>query len=227
MPTALRQTPKPSSTPRPSVTASQTQTPSPSATPSPSPSSQPVVQDMIPTNILIPAGPNWDQLDTIVYPKPSTKENWGVPSDGDLDTVPGRPSYGQKVDPVMAVTWWSNGPKPIGPVLKPGDLPPVMLGHTEIGDSTGAFKDLPKLTDGSSVTVSSITDGSQLKLKVIQVITGLKKDTNEFNIALASPPPGAVAALGTCSGGLRADQQSHEDNTLVWLGFADQPTSGR
>ncbi len=214
----------PTPTVQSSMAPSQTPSASSSATASPSVTPQPAAVAIVPVHIVIPAGPAWDQLDTIVYPKPSTDTKWGVPAQGDLDVVPGRPSYGKPIDPMMAVTWWNNGPNPIGPALRPGDLPPVMLGHTELNDTTGSFKDLPKLTPGAAVILTA-ADGSQLHLQVLKVVPGLSKAGNAFGAELANVPEGAVGVLGTCSGAVQG--YSHEDNTLVWLGQMPQPqTSG-
>ncbi|MBP6038250.1 MAG: hypothetical protein KA604_02825 [Candidatus Saccharimonas sp.] len=206
--------------------------PSASVTPRPTPTvSAPsvVVKPIQPTRIRFSAGINpvtkqrYDALSTIIYPKPATENGWGVPSRGDIDTVPGRASSGKTIDPVMAVVWRSDGNHRVGPVVKADEVVPVLLGHTMIGDTRGAFKDIAKLPMGKEVYLSStIVANTTVKLYVIKVQTNLPKNNNALAKALRDHPKGTVAALVTCSGDAVSNGnggQTHVDNTVVFLGI--------
>lgn len=230
----------PSMTPQPTVSRSESpsasNSPSASAVASPSPSAtSPAAQEQqfIPTNILIPPGDGWGETNTIIYPKPDVLDrsgkpiNWGVPKAGDLDTASCRETAGQRVDAEMAVTLRSSGPTSVGAVIKPGEVPPVLFGHTGLDDASGAFKDIPKLTVGSAVMLYSCYDNSSRQYEALKYVPDLNKVGDALSTELNNAPPGAVAALVTCVGSLNDAGNSHEDNGVLWIGHApnEKPTA--
>ncbi len=124
-------------------------------------------------------------------------------------------------------SWWSDGP-PVG-VRNAAGLLSVIGGHTQVG-GYGVFNDIGSMPLGTPVTFTDTT-GVALRLYVVKVVTGIRKDdSTALQKALHEAPVAAVSVLMTCSGSLAnvpGYGKSHPDNTLVFLGLEPPSSVGK